>query len=237
MKTALILSGKFRDFKDIYPTLKSNVIDMHSPDIFISTWSDNDSLKESFHAGTVNIEDSVTASEVIEILNPSGIVEDDYLSIQIQNIKETALGYSHLAPQTGEFNPISFFMMWYKIKTGYLLMEKHEKKTGKIYDKVIRARFDLKILDPLVFSDETNEVCIPIGYDWRGGINDTFAYGSRKSMEYYCNLFDYVQSYLKTGKILFHPETLLKHHMNDSGFFVKRDMIRTVLRGINVWEK
>ena len=88
-------------------------------------------------------------------------------------------------------------------------------KNHFIYDVIIYFRID--ILSEDIFSIptiiENNTIYIPIGYDFEGGLNDQLAYGDYNSMKIYCNLYNFVESY-NTHGIPYHPEILLKYHLN-----------------------
>lgn len=236
MKKALLISGNIRNLSEVYPSIKESILDIHNPDVFISSWIDTEKTRESLHEGTKNLEDSLSFDEVVELFKPKSFVLEDYSSDEIQKIKKTAISYSHLGPQTGEFNHISFFMMWYMIKRSLDLMINEESKNNIKYHHIFRTRFDLKIHDPLTLPPLQNEIVIPVGYDWRGGINDTFSYGYRDAMIYYCSLFDNIENYLSDGAY-FHPESMLRFHLEKSKYKITRKMIKTSLRGINIWEK
>ena len=104
------------------------------------------------------------------------------------------------------------------------------------YDLVIKGRFDINIHDPLIIQEDPNVISIPPGYDWKKGVNDIFAYGGRDAMVHYCNMFDFLESYIIYDGVFFHAETLLKHHLFNSEFGVERPDIRISLRSNNVWE-
>lgn len=72
--------------------------------------------------------------------------------------------------------------------------------------------------------------------DKRIGKNDIFAYGGREAMIHYCNMYDYLASYIIDERIFFHAETLLKHHLFGSKFGVVRPEVRISLRQNNIWE-
>jgi hypothetical protein len=49
-------------------------------------------------------------------------------------------------------------------------------------------------------------------------------------------MFDHIESYIIYESVFFHAETLLKHHLINSDFGVKRPDIRVSLRNKNIWE-
>ena len=108
-------------------------------------------------------------------------------------------------------------------------------ENGFKYDIVIKARFDIKILEPINLIQRENTIHIPIGWDHRGGYNDIFAYGDSKSIDYYCSLFHHMIPYLESGAWL-HPESLLKTHLDKSNIELMRNSMKISLRNMNIHE-
>lgn len=236
MKTALLLSGHFRDIVFCYPSLKEQIIDVYNPDIFISSWNPGADFSHSLGASSQNINDSATVQDIISMLKPKSIKLEDFNSPVADSIKKKAWNLDVYGPMTGETNPVSIFCMWYKIQSSSLLMQEYEQKLGEKYDLVIKGRFDINLHDPVIVDENPNVISIPPGFDWRGGFNDIFAYGGREAMIHYCNMFDHIESYIVYESVFFHAETLLKHHLINSDFGVKRPEIRVTLRNKNIWE-
>jgi hypothetical protein len=237
MKIALILTGQFRNLSETYPYIKGRILDRFNPDVFISTWDPSDTIKSSLQADTKHLTDSLTADEVLQLLKPKRFLSQNFDSPEIQETVNRAKLYIEKSPMNGEMNPVSVFSMWYKIKNCLDLMLDYEKETGERYDLIIKGRFDLKFHNNIPIPEYSTDILIPPGYDWRGGINDVFAFGARDSMLYYCSLFNSIEKYIAEDNVFFHPETLLKHHLNLSGYKVIRPDIKVSLRGSKVWEK
>ena len=93
------------------------------------------------------------------------------------------------------------------------------------FDLVFRLRFDnlyVQSLESLTNLD-CSAVYVPAHDSW-GGINDRFAFGSPDLMEFYCNRFQFLQSYCKEEAFI-HPETLLAHHLARYGVSVKHTRV------------
>jgi len=236
MKTALLLAGHFREILYCYPSLKEQIIDVYNPDIFISCWNPGADFSSSINAYTQKLKDTATIHDIIEILKPKFIKSEDFNSPYVDSIKNRAWNLDVYGPMTGETNPVSIFCMWYKIQSASKLMQDYEELVGEKYDLVIKGRFDINIHDPLIIQEDQNVISIPPGYDWKKGVNDIFAYGGRDAMVHYCNMFDFLESYIIYDGVFFHAETLLKHHLFNSEFGVERPDIRISLRSNNVWE-
>lgn len=235
MRVALLLPGQIRQAQEIFPYIKSRVIDKFNADVFISTWNPSKEIKNSLHAESWFLPDSMSINEVLESFLPKMFITNEYESSGIRHIIEKAYAYGRFAPSTGELNPASVFLMWYKIKQSFSIMKEYENLIGEKYDYVIKGRFDLKIHNDIILDANLNTICIPPGYDWKNGVNDVFAWGGRDAMEWYCSLFDHIEEHILTIGML-HSETILKQHLKISEFNLDRPNLKVSLRGNNVWE-
>jgi len=112
--------------------------------------------------------------------------------------------------------------MYYHNKRCFDLIQTYQQKYGITFDAVVKYRADLSSNNPLIINDniQPNTVYIPVGLDY-GGTNDQVAYGNPGSMEQYCKCSDFIIQYCR-NKVLFHPETLLKHHLSKCGLQIER---------------
>jgi len=70
------------------------------------------------------------------------------------------------------------------------------------------------------FIENKNKLFIPFA-ESHGGYNDHVAIGSCKNMKVYLTLYNQIKKLLEGGT-LFHPETLLLHHLHYAGTSVER---------------
>lgn len=218
MRVALLLSGAFRDGKETFDNLNSNLLSKYNVDIFI--------------ANNFDETPEVSVEKLDEIYKPTGISVNPYSS-DFQNV----LKKSHYYNKHIETNPETIFRMWYSIKQANILKRLYEKQNNFRYDIVIKSRFDLDLIDDSFTLKKDNKcIYIPIGWDHRNGVNDLFAYGDSESMDYYCSLYDCIFPYLEEDGITLHPEGLLKHHLERSELSVMRTTIKMLLRGMKVYE-
>ena len=93
------------------------------------------------------------------------------------------------------------------------------KQLGVEYDLVIRARIDT-VLDEKFEIVENNMLNVPMGWmscpTFRNsdGLNDCFAYGRPKIMDYYAFIFLQMMEYINAGNYAFPPEHFLGVHFN-----------------------
>lgn len=94
---------------------------------------------------------------------------------------------------------------------------RRELTLGGRYDHVIRTRADVQLASPLDlgrFMPLTREfIVFPENGHWRGGLNDQFAFGASEKMDVYSLVIDYIPEHCGNG-CPFHPETLLRFHLN-----------------------
>jgi hypothetical protein len=114
-------------------------------------------------------------------------------------------------------------------RKAFVLMEAEESRRGRPFGVVIKYRADLREAAPgqyarlgaiAIHTARYGGLFIPAGYDW-GGVNDQVAVGGRAEMATYCACSDSILALCSRG-VLFHPETLLMHHLQATGVLVDR---------------
>lgn len=233
MRIALLLSGKFRGSYIEYNSLYKNLLSRYSIDTFISYNYKNEEDIEC------------DKSELISLYNPK-VINYEKNSDIVDKFVNDASYYKKAIEST----PYNIFNMWYGILQANNLKSKYETENGFKYDVVIKSRFDIEFLkeiqilgvndlrikkiDEEFLKNCKKNIFIPIGGDHRGGINDLFAYGDSESMDYYCNNFNHLLSYIKEGELI-HPERLLRNHLSKSkNITLVRTEIPMRLRGVLV---
>jgi hypothetical protein len=112
--------------------------------------------------------------------------------------------------------------MFYNTFKAFQLLEKYERNHKMKFNCIIFYRADIdssEILDINIEND--NDIYIPDGNDY-GGINGLIAYGSNNSMKVYCNLVNNIDKMCREQHVTFHPETLLKKHLENNSIIIKR---------------
>jgi hypothetical protein len=223
MKACVLLSGKIRNAKDCFDSIKTNLIDVYKADVFLSTWETDET-------------DDVNIHELIQMYSPKSIEIEKYDNELIKPFNDKLTPFLNNTYGI-ETRPLFVFLMYYKMMKANRLKESYETLIKKKYDIVIRTRFDLKIDSKLEYIiPNQNEIYIPKGWDWRDGYNDLFAIGNSYTMGYYSNLYFSLINMLNSGHVL-HPELLLKSYLDKGGFDIIRQKIDLSLRGIKVHEK
>lgn len=215
MKTALLLSGQLREWKLPYQSLWENFIKDYQPDIFISYHYDTDT--------------EINEDLIKEVWNPKSFSIQKYPP---QFYFDLQIAKTH--PTSPESNPESSFKMFYGILNANELKSNYEQLNGFKYDRVVRCRFDTEFFNPIKLR-EHSDMWIPIGGDHRGGYNDTFVYGTSEAIDYYCSAYPKLNDYLNEGAV-FHPESLMKYHLDKGPYSIWRTDIPMRLRNIKLDE-
>ena len=206
MKIALCFSGFIRDLEETKSFWKE-LIQKYDIDIYASFW-DNE-----------NVELGDTLNNFLTIYTPKKYEVESYkifkqttqdiASLNVESPKNLLV---HLQDSSKAFGQLS---MYYKIWKSNMLT----KQLGIEYDLVIRARTDV-VLDEHFEIIQNNMLNIPMGwmscYSFKDsdGINDCFAYGTPKIMDYYSFIFLQMMEYLKDGHYIFPPEHFLSVHFS-----------------------
>jgi hypothetical protein len=206
MKIALCFSGFIRDVEET-KIFWTSLIKKYNIDVYASFWDD-----EMPQLGdTVNNFEKLYTPKRLEIENYEIFREttQQYASMNIQSPKNIADIYQK---SSQSFNQIS---MYYKVWKANML----SKQIGIEYDLVIRARIDT-VLDEAFEIIDNNYLNVPMGtnncpaFHMSDGLNDCFAYGKPKIMDYYSFIYLHMMDYLNQGHYLFPPEHFLYVHFS-----------------------
>lgn len=130
---------------------------------------------------------------------------DFAMDLQLENVQ--------VYPETNVENVVR---MYRSIRRCNDLKVTREIQGGFVYDYVIRMRSDVLISTDLElgkFMPLSREfIVFPENGHWRGGLCDQFAFASSPLMDVYSSVHDHIVEHVRGGCI-FHPETLLRHHI------------------------
>jgi len=140
MNVAVVLTGHFRCWKEVFPNFKERIIDKLNPDIFIHTWSDEAYWIPGDKQSSTGVYDNAPKVDITEVISHYKPIEcvmenwEDYNEKFDERGKEF-VNFAH--------RPKNILSMFYKMHQGVSLLESHIAKTGKQYDLVIRMRPDM----------------------------------------------------------------------------------------------
>ena len=118
--------------------------------------------------------------------------------------------------------PYNMCSMYYNNMKAFELIEQHSNENNIKYDLVVKFRPDIMNDNlPDLFLTEIGEVYTPKehSFGWPD-INDMIAFGDFNSMKVYSTLYNHIDEYIDK-QVLFHPETMLRYHLDDKGISIK----------------
>jgi len=204
MRVALCFSGHMRDLNET-KNFWLSLIKKYDIDVYASFWDiENPELGD-----TIKEFEKVYTPKRLEVENYQIFKQttQDIASLHIQSPTNIDLLFQNTTKAFGQLS------MYYKVWRANML----SKQLGIEYDIVIRTRIDV-VLDENFELQLNDCLNVPMGrvqsYTWSNnfGMNDCFAYGKPKIMDYYSFLFLQMMEYLKQGHYAFPPEHFLSVH-------------------------
>ena len=213
MKVALCMSGQPRFLERCFPSIKKNVIDVNSPDVFLHTWSYEGESEPYKYGGDGGWKDQRIAStdheRAIEMYQPLRHQVDNSQKFYMPSVSLTR-GLDFYSPGTDKeaeeagmtrddyekFLLSNCLSMWSSIHKSFQLLHEYTLETGIEYDAVVRCRFDVEVNTPLLMSsfDQRYMYAIEMGKQY-GHIADWINFSS------YANMMVYSSTYLHYRKI------------------------------------
>lgn len=207
MRTALILTGHMRCWKQRLEYIKSKFIEPYNADVFISCWDNEGWWQWQAPKGFFEGSPHVNPDEIRELLNPIEMRYEQY-EPHDPYFTERAKLYSN-----SFISPKNILSMTYKWLDGFYLLKHHMAITGKKYDLVIKTRTDLEILGDLPEFDLDKFYIIYNHYN-QGGYNDVFYASNYEKAEHVSNfILNFDLLYSQTNTVCTHLMTQ-KHFEN-----------------------
>lgn len=180
MKIALCLSGQARSWRESYPYVKKNLLDLHEVDIYYHTWVGKGST------------DYIVGMD--ELYKPLGSKFNTPFNGDTIDAR-----YPRVA--SPNFPARNTYSMFYSVFMANLVRKENEIDRNKKYDIVVRSRFDYALNTPLKTDIEHNKVYVPNCREnpQRSFCNDQFAWGSPTVMDLYSNTYVHLDALYKAG--------------------------------------
>jgi hypothetical protein len=206
MKVALCFSGHMRDLNET-KEFWTDLIKNYDMDVYASFW---DTENEEF-GDTINNFLTIYTPKKYEIENYK-VFKETTQDLASLNVEPSRTLINFLQQASKAFGQLA---MYYKVWKCNML----SKQLGIEYDLVIRARTDTRF-DANLDITKNDMLNVPIGammvqsFKNSDGLNDCFAYGPPKIMNYYSFIFLQMMEYLKAGHYAFPPEHFLAVHFS-----------------------
>jgi len=194
MKIALCIAGQARGFRKAYEYVKRNLLDKYDVDVYIHTWT-NDHL-----------------SEIGQLYKPVAVRVETPLKEDFDKMYPNT-------PNPAKWPPRFTVASYYSIYRSCELKTIEEVQTKKIYDWVIRSRFDYALNTVIPFEEMDNsKLYIPNCrmVPTRDFGNDQFAFSSSYNMNQYMSTYLYLNHYYDQGVQMI-GEEMMKANLHQHG--------------------
>lgn len=202
MRVAVCISGQARCFKESWPYIKANLIDINGqPDIFLHTWaSPGDHHSASGKIFTIS---SDLQQYITDNIKPKKYIIEDVKTfsnptLNIDNIwasygdaHRSALVQTHGNPEAAKHVLQSnFYSMFYSIFKAHNLCKLYALEQGIHYDCIVRIRFDFAPMQPIHFDRfDMNRLHFLNIHQPDGLISDWINFGRSEIMDVYASIY------------------------------------------------
>lgn len=235
MKIAILISGAPRFCRE-FDTLIEQVKD-HDVDWFFYLWKEYSVPDKNDMKVVADCWRNINEEWAINKIKSNLPANHSVQRLELGDLKSVSL------PEVNHMAECLLDKTWPMFVSLYhvgLLKQHYELQTGTQYDLVVRARNDIEMSNPIDWNllkqrlDQNpsyifvadNHVYGHNGYK----INDFFAVSSSRNIHIYCDAVNRLQQYNKENGILFHPETLLCHHLRQNGLIIVQENFNLGLR-------
>jgi hypothetical protein len=205
MRIAILLSGQLRNIDIGYEFIRKNLMDGYNCDVFIHSWYDSNSIGTKFSHWWPSTLQIGSDKKVIDMYRPKKFLIEPQEEIDVKTYNADKY--------EGAYRVFATLSMFRSIQKCNQIKNEYVIESGTDYDVVVRARFDFGLFtkieyekydyqNKIFFKDDCNHIpnlCM----------NDHFAFGSSKNMNYYCNTFDEIENIYYNMRYDFNPEIFL----------------------------
>jgi hypothetical protein len=211
MRTAIILTGHLRCWKQVFPNFKEKIIDRYNPDIFIHTWDEegwwipgDKQNEKGFFEGTPEIVDQ----DVFDTYKPLYFVKE-YWNDFNKHFEHCGSYFKNFAHR-----PKNILSMYYKMHQGFSLVEKHMAQLQGNYDLVIRMRPDMVLHDDLPDFQPGTFYTMAHRNHLGKGTGDMIQVGSVGQMMFFSKIICYISElYAQTDLLC--PHVITEQHIKN----------------------
>ena len=176
MKTAVLISGPPRTYKECFPYFEGTIMKKFNPDIFIHTWSLNEiSIRDS---GAQYEPHNIDVLDIINKYQPEEIVIEQ----PVEN-PYNILGVTPPEMLINQWPTVvrGTMLMFYGMYKNWLMLEHSKNK----YDLIIRTRFDSVLLGKS-FDEDIVQKSLDGQLHW---LADIYCIGRPQEIQFFFNMF------------------------------------------------
>jgi hypothetical protein len=211
MRVAIVLTGHFRCWKQVFPNFKEKFIDRYNPDIFIHTWSDEAYWIPGDKQSSTGIFDGapeIDENEIIETYKPLYFVKE-YWNDFNEHFDQCGKYFENFAHR-----PKNILSMYYKMHQGFALLEKHMAQLQSNYDLVIRMRPDMFFHEDLPNFEPGTFYTIAHRNHLGQGTGDLMQVGSVGQMMFFTKIICFISELYKQTNLLC-PHVITEQHIRN----------------------
>jgi hypothetical protein len=210
MKIAVMLTGFLRSHLQCWEGVKKYLLDRYDCDLYCGTW-DTNQLYINQPYNTINLDtcfDCYNGFNFKHKIFSYSEYNRDKSYIVLDKRQHDVFTVNTRAKQHGIAWAERLRDQWWLVQKTWNLIE-----NGKLYDKIIRLRFDLTLHAPLDIIDHNFVIPQDIG-GW--SFSDHCAYGSYQAMSKYCNLYTHIPTlYYQNNIDISHAVDMLEYYMTN----------------------
>ena len=250
MKIALCLSGQPRNALRTFPHIYKNIIAPNNADVFMHlNFDNNNRYMEKAHKDNGNCfaEENID-KKLIQLYKPKRFIIEKQRKFNNPNIKickKRMLNIMKMNKTTDKnwaknHDIFCVYSMFYGIYKVNELKELYALGNNFVYDYVIRIRYDLLPMEPLICSNYNNQFIYYLNIHQPDNIiSDWFNMGSNQIMNCYSSIFlnfEYINSYIIFKKNL-RKNTENTCYDNTNCIFGPEHMIRDYIDLFHIQKK
>lgn len=198
MKYAVLICGHMRTYQKTYDSLYNNVLEPHTPDVFIATWETmgtwrpevNAEGKSAKYHGTVNLED--TLIDIVDIkakYNPKvcEVYEYSQVKYEIESMAAPVYAWRDTLPKLYHTYRINSYIAQYLIRWRAFDLTKNSE-----YDAVILTRPDVNVgkIPNNSLDNLSNKVYIPYSSSLKDGwMQEILFLSNKKNIEIIASVY------------------------------------------------
>jgi len=209
MKIAFLMVGRLDTFEDMYPSLKENILDSLSPDIFFSGYPNKKGI-------------DYCKEKIEELWSPKKYILREYNEDVRREIHPSDEIFNQ--NKRTEATPQTWLSGIYNVKLCNQLKNEYQTENNFCYDVVIKSRTDLRWYKSISNEElelaKNGSILIPTAWDFKTihplGTSDVVAISNSNGIDKYASLIDSIDTYWNEGNI-FHPESFVGIHIERTG--------------------
>ena len=214
MKVAICFSGLPRNIKDTYNSIyEILLVPNNIEDVFIHTWECEEGEDIGNKWGKY-LYDKSSEDYILEKYSPKRYVKEPQEDLKSKSnyLSDALISKYSVGKYTTVFDKQSQF---YSLFKSIELISEYQKEHGFVYDMIIKLRFDLMFLFPIIVKDLDPQVLHVSDFGTDGiRSNDWIAIGTYDNIQKYGEVWNNFENLLEQD-VEFHPELFVAKNLEN----------------------